>query len=89
MAKGGTYPVSVDLPEASELGYFTLDSARASTHVSSDPEQAMFNVPFSTAPDGAVTITVPDELKLLPGWYKLTAVTTARVPSESLWVQVT
>ena len=88
LAKGSTYRIGVTMPGDAVAGYFTLDGARASTHVSSDPGQAMFNVPFTSNGDGTVNITVPTHVKLVPGAYKLTVVTDEKVPSTSLWVKV-
>lgn len=89
MTYGNSYPVSVALPTGTQLGYFTLDAARASTHSASDPAQRLADLPFTIDGSGQVQVTVPDDRSLLvPGWYKLTANTTDRVPSKSVWVQI-
>jgi hypothetical protein len=88
MAKGSAYNVTSTMPAGTDFGHFTLDSARASTHSASDPEQAMFKLPFVKTGAGTARITIPKNPMLTPGWYKLTVVTNTNVPSESLWVKV-
>lgn len=88
MAKGSAYVVKSSMPAGTDIGYYTLDAARASTHASSDPEQAMFELPFVKTGPGRARVTIPNNAMLTPGWYKLTVVTNTDVPSESLWVKV-
>ncbi len=88
MTYGGSYPVDVQLPPDSTLGYFTLDRARADTHTTV-PNQLMANVPFTRDAAGSVTLHVPNDPALLPpGDYKLAAVTSDRVPSIQVWVHI-
>lgn len=88
MTIGGTYPLGVKLPEGATLGDITLDHQRALTHGASDPVQGMFQVPFTVAADGSVSLTVPSSDALTAGMYKLTAVTADGVPSVSVWVHL-
>jgi len=88
LRKGGRVTIDVTVPGGSSIGRFTLDGARASTHVSSDAGQMMFDLPFTQA-GGHYTITIPNHYKLTPGAYKLTAVTADDVPSVSVWTKVT
>ena len=43
---GGSYPIDVTLPAGTTLGYFTLERARADTHVYV-PNQTMARLPFT------------------------------------------
>ncbi|QZY28353.1 galactose oxidase early set domain-containing protein [Nocardioides coralli] len=88
MTHGGSYVVDVDLPPGTTLGYFTLDRARADTHLYV-PNQSMPELPFTVDGSGQVTVTVPDDPALLPpGYYKLAANTTGAVPSRQVWVHI-
>lgn len=87
LSKGGSVTIDVTVPSGSSIGRFTLDGARASTHVSSDAGQMMFDLPFTQA-GGRYTVTIPNHYKLTLGAYKLTAVTADDVPSVSVWAKV-
>ncbi len=88
MSYGGSYPVDVALPASSTLGYFTLERARADTHLYV-PNQAMARLPFTVDSEGNVTVTVPADPALLPpGYYKLAANTADYVPSRQVWVHI-
>ncbi len=85
---GASYPIDVTLPAGTTLGYFTLERARADTHVYV-PNQTMARLPFTTNAAGEVTATVPNDSALLPpGYYKLAANTTDYVPSHQVWVHI-
>jgi hypothetical protein len=89
MTYGGSYDVDLTLPAGTDLGYFTLDRARAETHVYV-PNQTMVGLPFSVDTSGNVSVQVPSDRALLPpGYYKLAVNTTDQVPSEQVWVRIT
>ena len=88
MTYGSSHQVDVTLPPGTTLGYFTLDRARADTHVYV-PNQTMVDLPFTTDAAGNVTVQVPSDRALLPpGYYKLAANTTDAVPSRQVWVRI-
>jgi hypothetical protein len=88
MSYGGSYPVDVTLPEGTTLGYFTLERARAETHLYV-PNQTMARMPFTVDGAGNITVTVPSDSALLPpGYYKLAANTPDYVPSHQVWVHI-
>ena len=84
----GSYPVDVSLPAGATLGYFTLERARADTHLYV-PNQSMARSPSSVDTAGNITVTVPADRALLPpGYYKLAANTADYVPSRQVWVHI-
>jgi Galactose oxidase-like, Early set domain len=88
MTYGGSYDVDVTMPAGAELGYFTLDRARAETHVYV-PNQTMPGLPFTVDSTGNVTVQVPTDRALLPpGYYKLAVNTSDYVPSRQVWVRI-
>jgi hypothetical protein len=88
MTYGGSYDVDVTMPAGTQLGYFTLDRARAETHVYV-PNQTMAGLPFTVDSAGNVTVQVPNDHALLPpGYYKLAANTSDYVPSRQVWVRI-
>ena len=88
MTYGASYPVDVTLPAGSTLGYFTLERARADTHLYV-PNQSMARLPFTTNGAGDVTVTVPTDRALLPpGYYKMAANTPDYIPSRQVWVHI-
>lgn len=88
MTYGGSYGIEVDVPAGTTLGYFTLERARADTHLYV-PNQSMARLPFTVDAAGKVALTVPTDRALLPpGYYKLAANTSTYVPSHQVWVLV-
>ena len=88
MTYGGSYDVDVTMPAGAQLGYFTLDRARAETHVYV-PNQTMAGLPFTVDSTGNVTVQVPNDRALLPpGYYKLAVNTSDYVPSRQVWVRI-
>ena len=88
MSYGGSYPVDVALPAGATLGYFTLERARADTHLYV-PNQSMARLPSRVDNEGNITVTVPTDRALLPpGYYKLAANTADYTPSRQVWVHI-
>jgi hypothetical protein len=84
---GGT--LTAACPDAADIASASLLRPGATTH-SSDGEQRLVDLP--------VEVTGPDELRLSlpatatiapPGWYMLTVVSSAGVPSPAAWVHLT
>ncbi len=68
--------------------YVNLIAPMSVTH-QTDPNMRLVDVPFVQGPDGALTISVPDNPNLLPpGPYMLSVVDGNRVPSKAKWVTV-
>ncbi len=58
MTYGSTHPITVTLPPGTELGYLTLERARAETHLYV-PNQSMVDLPHKVDAEGRVTVRVP------------------------------
>ncbi|WP_250557283.1 galactose oxidase-like domain-containing protein [Pseudonocardia lacus] len=91
-------------PEATDLHYGATVAARvadpaglreasllrpgATTH-SCDVEQRLVDLPLRPTGPTTVELAIPDAPALAPpGWYQLVVVSTAGVPSEGVWVQL-
>ncbi|MEM9654756.1 MAG: DUF4214 domain-containing protein, partial [Actinomycetota bacterium] len=85
LALGQTVTISVD--SAVDIGRVTLLKSGSVTH-SNNMEQRISDLTFTTN-GGTLTATLPTSgTQLTPGYYLLTALTTAGVPSESVMVRV-
>ena len=80
--------LAVTVPDAAAVASAALTRPGATTH-SSDLEQRLVDLPVTvTAPD-ALDLALPASPNLAPpGWYLLTVLSTAGVPSPAAWVRL-
>jgi hypothetical protein len=85
MTYGGTY--NIGTTEASALKSTVLVRPMAVTH-SSDPDQRLVDLPFTTTANGA-SVTVTNSKNIAPpGWYMLFVVDGNGVPSVAKWIHL-
>lgn len=81
--------MTVHSPQAAHIAKARLVRPSAATHVT-DLEQRSVALDMAKEPDGALTLTVPEQDTLVPpGFYMLFLVDDQGVPSVARWVQVT
>jgi hypothetical protein len=84
---GGTLTAAV--PDAAQITSASLLRPGATTH-SLDAEQRLVDLPLQVSGPDEVTLQLPATATLAPpGWYLLTVLSAAGVPSEASWVHLT
>ncbi|MGH8919386.1 MAG: galactose oxidase-like domain-containing protein, partial [Actinomycetes bacterium] len=82
---GGTVTATTSDPN---LASVSLIRAGATTH-STNNEQRLVNLSFTTGAAGQLTLQLPTEHTLAPpGWYLVFALNTQGVPSPGVWLQL-
>ncbi len=82
---GGTVTATTDDPAHASI---SLVRSGATTH-STDNEQRLIDLPFTTDASRKLTLQLPAEHTLAPpGWYLVFAVNTTGVPSQGAWLQL-